>query len=60
MVTSKTQLRRELMESGEDPFLLAAEAIDRSNRLYAQLEKLREECAHEKSPLNGGSFCGQS
>ena len=42
MTTSARQLRKDLIEGGVDPFQIAAEAIDRSNRLQEQVMRLEK------------------
>ena len=43
MPTSKAlQIRTQLFESHADPFLIAAEAIERSDRLYNELTRLEQ------------------
>ncbi len=43
MATDKTeQIRDDLREGGVDPFLIAAEAVERSERLMAQIKRLEK------------------
>lgn len=51
MTSATTQLRRQLIENGADPFQLAAEAIDRSNRLMSRVNCLEQAL----SQYQGGS-----
>lgn len=46
MPTSKAlQIRAQLFESHADPFLIAAEAIERSDRLYNELIRVQKDCS---------------
>jgi hypothetical protein len=46
MPTSKAlQIRAQLFESHADPFLIAAEAIERSDRLYNELIRQKKICS---------------
>ena len=57
MPTSKAlQIRAQLFESHADPFLIAAEAIERSDRLYNELIRVQK---RELSPKVCGSCCSE-
>ena len=46
MPTSKAlEIRAQLFESHADPFLIAAEAIERSDRLFDELTRIQKDCA---------------
>lgn len=49
MNTSTEQIKQDLISSGVDPFQIAAEAIERGDRLLAHIQRL--ESSIEKSSL---------
>ena len=61
MSTSTTrQLRNQLIQGGVDPFLIAAEAIDRSNRLMEQVTRLEKILAQVPGVSTRGQHCSGS
>ena len=61
MSTSTTrQLREQLIQGGGDPFLIAAEAIDRSNRLQEHVTRLEKVLAQVPGVTTRGPHCSGS
>ena len=61
MATKKaTQIKKELVESGVDPFLIAAEAIERSERLSAQVMRLERVLSQVPGLSTRGQHCSGS
>ena len=60
MATSTRQLRKDLIEGGVDPFQIAAEAIDRSNRLQEQVMRLEKVLSQVPELSTRGPHCSGS
>lgn len=60
MSTSTRHLRNQLIQDGADPFLIAAEAIDRSNRLQEQVTRLERVLSQVPGLTTRGPHCSGS
>ena len=61
MSTSTTrQLRNQLIQGGVDPFQIAAEAVDRANRLQEQVNRLEQVLAQVPELATRGPHCSGS
>lgn len=61
MSTSTTrQLRNQLIQGGVDPFQIAAEAVDRSNRLQEQVNRLERVLSQVPELATRGPHCSGS
>ena len=60
MSTSTRQLRDQLIQGGVDPFLIAAEAIDRSDRLQKQVNRLEQVLSQVPELATRGPHCSGS
>jgi hypothetical protein len=61
MSTSTTrQLRDQLIQDGVDPFQIAAEAVDRSNRLQEQVNRLEKVLSQVPELVTRGPHCSSS
>ncbi len=54
------QIKRELIDGGVDPFLIAAEAIERSDRLMVQIMHLEKVLSQVPGLSTHGQYCSGS
>ena len=54
------QIKRELIDGRVDPFLIAAEAIERSERLMAQVMRLEKVLSQVPELSTRGQYCSGS
>jgi hypothetical protein len=60
MTKTAHQIRKQLLQGGVDPFQIAAEAIDRSNRLMEQVTRLEKILAQVPGVSTRGPHCSGS
>jgi hypothetical protein len=60
MTKTAHQIRKQLLQGGVDPFQIAAEAIDRSNRLMEQVTRLEKILAQVPGVSTRGQHCSGS
>ena len=60
MTKTAHQIRKDLIEGGADPFQIAAEAIDRSNRLMEQVTRLEKVLSQVPEVSTRGQHCSGS
>tara|TARA_R100000781_G_scaffold100739_1_gene64241 strand:- start:14526 stop:14696 length:171 start_codon:yes stop_codon:yes gene_type:complete len=56
MVPSTERLKRQLIYSGADPFQIAAEAIERGDRLLAYIQRIESDLVDTSLPMNSKFF----
>ena len=54
------QIRKDLLQGGADPFLVAAEAVERSERLMAQITRLEKVLSQVPELSTRGPDCSGS
>ena len=54
------QIRKDLLQGGADPFLVAAEAVERSERLMAQITRLEKVLSQVPELSTRGQYCSGS